>query len=326
MAYPSRAFDFRRARGRGLSEGIWEAEEEMPLGGRLGNLAMAVVIAVSIMAPLEESLRNGMVMKGEWVAAAAEFSSPLYGRAAFGETLNPGLLPWPFPSAQTQRTIVLDPGHGGPEIGAVHRDADGNPDVIEKNVNLNISLKLRDLLQKAGYRVVLTRDSDRSVSKPSGSYSTKDDLQARVDIANAARADLFISIHDNGSSNPDTYGTEVWYSRDRPFATRNWALAYLIQYNLLAQFQHAGIKMRDRGLKNDSNFRMENGHSYNLFVLGPSLPYQEKRPAQMPGALGESLFVSNDGDAALLRDDKTLNTIARAYFDAVESYFKLYPS
>ena len=227
----------------------------------------------------------------------------------------------PTRAATAKRVIALDPGHGGPESGA---SAYG---LEEKDVNLNIALKLAALLRAQGYEPVLTRDTDRSVSPlfTGGGYpGLTYDVQARVDIANAAGADLFISIHNNGGD-PGESGTEVWYNRQRTFADRNLALAQLVQDNLLKRIRALGYPAEDRGIKNDDNFRIYRGRPYNIFVLGPGTGARSHVPTQMPGVLGESLFISNADDAAMLQRDDTLDAIAAGYRDAIVAYFERFP-
>ncbi len=220
------------------------------------------------------------------------------------------------------RVIALDPGHGGPEAGA---SAEG---LVEKDVNLKIALKLADLLRKDGYKVVLTRETDESVSPDykGASYAggLVHDLQTRVDIANAAEADLFISIHNNGSSDPSESGTEVWYDPLRSFGDRNRALANLVEQSLVDRIRGLGYPVHERGIKDDSNFRTYRGRAYNIYVLGPGDGARPHAPTQMPGALGESLFISNAADAAMLRQERTLDAIAAGYRDAIAAYFRRY--
>lgn len=221
------------------------------------------------------------------------------------------------------RTIALDPGHGGPESGA---SAEG---LVEKDVNLKIALRLADLLRAKDFRVVLTRESDEATSPEykGGGYrgGLVYDLQARVDIANAASADLFVSIHNNGSANPRESGTEVWYNAQRAFADRNLTLAKLVQEELLKRIRALGYPAVDRGIKDDSNFRVFQGRVFNIYVLGPGTGARPHTPTQMPGVLGESLFISNPEDAAMLRQERTLHAIAEGYRDAVLAYFDRYP-
>jgi len=225
------------------------------------------------------------------------------------------------------RTIAIDPGHGGSEVGAAQTLLNGTI-IREKEVNLKIALRLRDLLQASGYRVVLTRETDSGASglsaePPVGYSRTRADLQARVDIANNAQADLFISIHNNGSADPQQSGTEVWYCKDRPFADADFALAQLVLENLISQIRAMGYDVRNRGMKEDSNFRVWQGRSYNLFVLGPARTEPViTRATQMPGILVETLFVSNPTEAALLARDEVLEAIARGYYQGIVGYFE----
>lgn len=109
-------------------------------------------------------------------------------------------------AALTGKTIVLDPGHGGSDTGAIgygHK-------VLEKNLTLETVKELAQKLRKAGARVILTRDGDTFVS-----------LQGRVDIAKKYNADAFISIHYNASLIPSAQGVTSYYytkRKDRPLA------------------------------------------------------------------------------------------------------------
>lgn len=102
-------------------------------------------------------------------------------------------------------TVVVDPGHGGTDPGAV-----GYAGTLEKDVALAIGKKLALLFQQAGAKVVLTRDKDRDLSNPE--HPTKvQDLQRRVQIAHGAKADLMISIHLNHFSDRSEYGAQAFY-------------------------------------------------------------------------------------------------------------------
>ena len=95
----------------------------------------------------------------------------------------------------TARTIVIDPGHGGKDPGA-----HGSNNLQEKGIVLNISQKLRELLTTKGYTVLMTRDTDRFIP-----------LKERTAFATQHKADLFLSIHANGSENPKANGIETYY-------------------------------------------------------------------------------------------------------------------
>ncbi len=100
------------------------------------------------------------------------------------------------PEAPSSRTIVIDPGHGGDEVGAI-----GAGGTMEKDVTLSIARKLRALVQNSlGYQVFLTRDKDDVVA-----------LDDRTAVANNYKADLFVSIHANASRAKGAHGSEVYF-------------------------------------------------------------------------------------------------------------------
>jgi N-acetylmuramoyl-L-alanine amidase len=227
------------------------------------------------------------------------------------------------------KTVYIDPGHGGIESGAVHAGADGKVDLVERDVNLAIGLKLRALLEAAGFRVAMSRTTNGSPNTPAidrnndGRVTNRDEYQAVVDLANDSGADLMISIHNNGSTNKSVSGTETWFSPLRPFADRNLLIARLVQANLVASIRALGYNTVDRGIKDDSNYRVFNGRVYEIFVLGRADNTRfHPRAADMPAALGESLFLSNEADAAMLAQDSTQQAIAQGYYNAVIQYFQ----
>jgi len=220
----------------------------------------------------------------------------------------------------SKKMVVLDPGHGGPDVGA----AAGS--LAEKAVNLGIALKLKGLLEADGFQVLLTREADqRPYTLAEGRTDrpvTRADLQSRVDLANAARADVFISMHNNGSSDPAQAGTEVWYAPDRSFGDANWRLAGAILDGIVSELAKAGYPSPNRGLKNGSEFRVFNGRVYPLFVLGNSRTDQQpSRATRMPGILGESLFLSNAYEAGLLAQERVQLAIAQGYRNGILRYF-----
>lgn len=119
-----------------------------------------------------------------------------------------GLRPFTTPK-KTQRVIVLDAGHGGQDPGAISRSGH-----YEKNITLNMARETRDLLKKAGYKVVLTRDSDVFIP-----------LRSRIKKAHAAHADLFISIHADSAKNPSARGLSVYTISERASDAEAAALA-----------------------------------------------------------------------------------------------------
>ncbi|OKH17476.1 N-acetylmuramoyl-L-alanine amidase [[Limnothrix rosea] IAM M-220] len=132
--------------------------------------------------------------------------------------------PRTFNPPQSNIVVMIDPGHGGRDSGAV-----GIGGLQEKNVILPISQEVAQILQQNGIGVRMTRDTDYFVS-----------LAGRTQLANNANADLFVSIHANAISlsRPDVNGFEVYYFQS------GRQLAQSIHRNVMSQ-----IRMRDRGVK-----------------------------------------------------------------------------
>ena len=150
-------------------------------------------------------------------------------------------IPEPSPSAEVTvkepepvdaPLVVIDPGHGGVETG----DAYGkNTKTIEKNLNLTISLQLANLLEKAGYRVELTRTGDVSVYqfKDGELFDLQRDLERRAGISNELKADLFLSIHaDHFPSDPSVSGTTTFYFSASPFGEESKQFATKLEKTL----------------------------------------------------------------------------------------------
>lgn len=113
--------------------------------------------------------------------------------------------PEPKPSPGGENMIVcIDPGHGGPDPGAV------NPilGLREKDITLEVSKRLAEYLGRAGVQVILTRDKDTDLSP---GLDDKEEMRARAKIANDTKADYLVSIHANSASNPEASGIEVLY-------------------------------------------------------------------------------------------------------------------
>lgn len=216
--------------------------------------------------------------------------------------------------------VVIDPGHGGKDIGANRTFPDGYF-MKESDLNLKIALKLASRLRSKKFEVILTRETDAPVNNPArdrtgdGVASGADELQARVDAANNAKADLFVSVHLNSAAS-QMGGTEVFYCPDHPFADKSRKMAELLQNSLLDGIRSLGYNPPNRGVKVDT----ESAARTHLYVLGPKTSIIAK-PIAVPSVLGEALFISNLREGELLRDDKTLDTIAEAYARAVVQYF-----
>jgi len=195
------------------------------------------------------------------------------------------------------KTILLDPGHGGEESGAV-----GGAGHLEKNVNLAVSLLLRSLLQGSGARVLMTRTEDARVLSPSlastlGSFSerTQADLAARSDQANRANADLVVSVHANAGPAGDG-GTETFWAISNLNAARSQHLAQLMQSELIV-----ALGLYNRGVK--------------------QRPFNVIRMSYAPAVLVELGFMSNSREERLLASRDGQEAAAQALFRAIQAYF-----
>jgi N-acetylmuramoyl-L-alanine amidase len=221
--------------------------------------------------------------------------------------------------------VFVDAGHGGKEIGSSFRFEDGRI-LAEKDLNLKVAHRLAALLREAGYGVAVSRTVDAQVNgtrdlNNDTKVNLTDDLQARVDAANAAKADVLISVHFNGIDDPSKKGTQTFYSEGRPFTAKSKALAELVQASLIRSIRAAGYQADDRGATTDSRVLGQGSHYY---LLGPESP-TIRRSSEMPGIIGEALFLTNPDDANAIRQEKVQEAVARAYFEAVKAYFDRYP-
>lgn len=105
------------------------------------------------------------------------------------------------------KIIIIDPGHGGVDSGTVS----GN--LLEKDLNLSISLKLRDELIKSGFNVIMTRDGDYDLSSPNIKRRKKSDFDNRIELINNSNADLYLSIHINYLDQAKYYGAQTFYTK-----------------------------------------------------------------------------------------------------------------
>lgn len=182
--------------------------------------------------------------------------------------------------------VVLDPGHGGRDIGA------SGETLSENTVNLDLALKTGALLTRKGIKVQYTRTDDTYVS-----------LADRAATANLLNAALFVSIHNNAHSDSSKMGTETYYYA--PMSNPEQYLQKDERENLATQIQTrlvANLGRTDRGVK-----------TANFQVL---------RDTEMPSALAECVFISNPEEENLLKQEKYKNLIAQAIADGIAACMK----
>lgn len=202
-------------------------------------------------------------------------------------------------------TIVIDPGHGGREPGAVHYTKGGKVDLTERDTSLDIAVRLQRYLQQAGHQVFLTHQNgpERAVSPM--------DLGARIRFARDVQADLFLSLHHNGSINPRQAGVEVWYCENHPLGRDNRRLAQLVLDNVLERLRQQGYTAVNRGIKEDAYYHAT-----------PECQFYATRWLPMPSVLAELLFMTNDADAEALKQAANRDAIARGLARAVLSFLE----
>ena len=184
------------------------------------------------------------------------------------------------------RIVVIDPGHGGSDAGAI-----GPSGVSEKSVSLAVGLKTQKLLTANGYRVIMTRTTDIDVAAPGVSDATE--LQARVDKA-PPNAALFISIHCNAFSNGNANGMETYHA---PTAIQGRRLATLLNEELE---KFGGLN--NRGVKGARFYVMTH--------------------TKCPASLIELGFITNPREEKLLASSDYQQKLAQAITNAVNRYFQ----
>lgn len=237
-------------------------------------------------------------------------------------------------SGDLHTTVFIDPGHGGPDPGASGTAPDGKL-LQERTYTLAVAEDALPRLQHDGYRVVLARIDDSAVARlvpgslAGGVYTAAGehaDIEARVDCANAAGAQVLLSIHFDSYGDPSVGGAETLYDPDRPFSAQSLRFAGLVQQSVLAGLAQHGWQVPDRGVQDDTTAGTPaltpQGAAYgHLLELGPALPGWFDHPSQMPGALSEPLFLTDPGEAAVLDSTAGQEALAAALVYAINQYF-----
>ncbi|HLH22647.1 MAG TPA: N-acetylmuramoyl-L-alanine amidase [Chloroflexota bacterium] len=198
--------------------------------------------------------------------------------------------------------VGLDPGHSDADVGA----AGGG--LREVDLTLALALRIRPLLEAQGLRVALSREDNQpltAMTHPDLTTRTRLEQEARIAAVTPAR--IFVSVHFNGHPNAAIRGTETYYNGDN-FGPESRRLAAALQAHVVGELRAAGVDTLDRGVKEDLTAGKPYGHFFSL--RGP-----------LPSALVEGLFLTNPQDAAALRQDATLDALARGYAEGIREYF-----
>lgn len=197
------------------------------------------------------------------------------------------------PVNDDNNTIIIDPGHGDPDGGAIGIDG-----VIEKDINLSISLKLKILFQWVGYSVIMTREGDNAIYDNGSNTIRKkksSDLHNRLAIINSHPKAIFISIHQNIYKSRKSNGSLIFYS---PNNISSKGLAQSIQDSIASMLQ-------------PQNKRIVSPIKKSIYLL---------HNAKSPAVLVECGFLSNQSDCKLLENDSYQKKIAFAIFCGILSF------
>jgi N-acetylmuramoyl-L-alanine amidase len=220
--------------------------------------------------------------------------------------------------------VIIDPGHGGYDPGT--SSASG---IHEKDLALDIALKLQRALQARGMRTEMTRSTDVFIP-----------LSERTKIANRAAADLFVSIHLNSSPNPLTSGIEVYYlnnTTDRAtirlarmenagapvaYGTGSGPNLHYILTDLRQQFKANEAASLARMIDAQAVASLDSGMGTNVNALGAKMgPFYVLVGANMPAVLVETGFLSNSREAQLLASPQYQDLLADGIATAIAHYF-----
>lgn len=193
-------------------------------------------------------------------------------------------------SVKNRFCVVLDAGHGSPDGGAV-----GINGTLEKDINLDVVLKLRQILENRGMKVILTREGDSGIfdSNAETIHEKKvSDMKRRLDIINNSNADLFISVHMNSFTDTTSNGLHVFYSRNHPHAEET-AIRIQKKISSLTGAKTHAVKTA----------------SESLYLMKNPVP---------PSVLVECGFISNPEEEKLLNDENYRAKIAFAIAEAIE--------
>ena len=198
----------------------------------------------------------------------------------------------PLSNMVSGRKVVIDAGHGGGDPGA--KSASG---LAEKEINLDVALKLKKHLSRVGVYCIMTRETDRDFFDQRGhgyNLSKKQlDLRYRIFIANRSNADLFLSIHANSFPQIIYRGAQTFYNKKSPASKK---LAEAIQHSMVRAL---GPNKR---VPKPGDFRVLN-------------------ETQMPGVTVEIGFLSNVEEALLLKTPAYREKIAEAICQGIIDYF-----
>ena len=187
------------------------------------------------------------------------------------------------------KTVMIDPGHGGSAPG------NSSGGMIEKDYNLNTSLATTEYLRSKGFNVIMTRDTDKTLS-----------LGNRTALSNSLKPDLFTSIHYNGSTNKQGHGVEVFYK----LKDKNGGITKTVATNILNRILEK-FKLTNRGIK--TRVLPSDSTKDYLYVL---------RSNDMPAVLVECAFLDNENDMSLINSSAKVKEMGTQIGKGIEDSLK----
>ncbi len=224
----------------------------------------------------ENRREDGSESSGETGGAAVENR----GESGEAESKNSG---------DSQKVIVLDPGHGGSDPGKI-----GVSGTKEKDINLSVTYKAKELLEQNGITVILTREADQSLSDASAKNKKLSDLEERCRIINESGAAFAVSIHQNSYSDPSVRGSQVFYYKS---SAEGKKLAEALQ------------TVFNDTISREKNRRIKENTSYYLLIH-----------VKCPIVIAECGFLSNPDEEQKLSDDAYQDQVAEALAKGILEY------
>jgi N-acetylmuramoyl-L-alanine amidase len=238
--------------------------------------------------------------------------------------VEPSLLGKKLSKEKRGKRIVIDPGHGGHDVGAVSEG------LKEKEITLAVSLRLHERLLKAGYESILTRDED--IFLP---------LSARTDIANQYQPEVFISVHVNASSNGKLSGYQTFYldntddKNAKALAAREnsslglppkeesdiqFMISDLLQTGKTAESIHLGHQVHDAVLEVAGRKALQLKKKGISDLNLRKAPFYVLVGTDTPSILVELLFINHPHDRALLKNPDFLDSLADGLKEGIIAY------
>lgn len=195
-----------------------------------------------------------------------------------------------------KKTVIIDPGHGLPDEGAGNSSG-----LTEANINLTISLKLKEKLEANNFNVILTREDENGIYDSSAKTIREmknSDLKNRVKIGNGSNADIFVSIHLNKIEQSKYWGWQTFYKKS---SESSKFLAECIQKSISEEISDRQNKREALSISN--KYLIDN--------------------IKIPTTIIECGFLSNAEEATLLQQEEYQNRLVNGIYNGIMKYFEL---